>query len=584
MNLLLNKMVKRKFVGPLSMDHKRFKIKSKYGAPYMSSNSSWMSSGPRGRPYHSDRSARSLRSTAVARRPTIRLTDRSAMPRRNLYSTGYRVAHAAGSAAAGGAAGMWTVGPAATIASGMNPVVGSIAATGAGLAGAAYGAAASWKSTSTQKIMKGSLQNRMAGKVAIKKSGKAKVRRVKSVKVSPYLKKAIKQVNAGQTARGLYKRSFTGLIGSAVNGTAAGADKEVTSTIMNSLQTAAYFPSGAFRTVGQKSWFNALMTKATAGNDPTVLADCDLNFFTPAKIWHAASVLFNAKAESNNPYATTTGNLTTTYVPTTGVLEPEAQNVKINVVDSYAKLQFKNLSSRTIYIDIYECVTTQKFNSYNPLHDMRVLALDSQDNTASERIVSLYEINRENTATMNLSYITSQDIDAPAILKQNGWKWKYAKKSIMISGGETITHVVKGPKGMYDMSKLWDTTGADHRINNAHQNWSKHLAISVRMDPILMSSTSVNYGARLTPIILNKYELFGLVNVEVQEVMKIAVPEIAGFVSTAVVAGTGQPLNLRRRRYQITNIGPGYATLAATNLVNTSEEDPTGSTSTDILL
>jgi len=42
--------------------------------------------------------------------------------------------------------------------------------------------------------------------------------------------------------------------------------------------------------------------------------------------------------------------------------------------------------------------------------------------------------------------------------------------------------------------------------------------------------------------------------VEVEESYKIAVPEIAGFISTAGAAGTLQQLNLRKHKYQVFSV------------------------------
>jgi len=291
-------------------------------------------------------------------------------------------------------------------------------------------------------------------------------------------------------------------------------------------------------------------------------------------------VLFNKKAESINPYDTTTGNLTTTNVTSTGVLEPYASNLKINVLDSYASFNLRNLSARTLFIDIYECVPTMKFNSFNPLTDMRITALDIQDADASDRIVQTFEIDGENTSTENFSFICAPDLDAPALLKANGWKWKYVKRSMMLASQESCTHSIQGPKGLLDMQKLWDPATATYKANCGMKDWSKHVIISCRADPAnLTGALTTNQGLRYTPSYDGKTTLFGTIAVEVSETIKLSVPEVAGFVSTAVTAGKGQPLNLRKKRYQFTNLTPGLATLASGNVLIGNEFNPTATSS-----
>lgn len=498
-------------------------------------------------------------------------------------STAYRLAHAGASyVAAGTAAGV------ATAAFG--PEVSAPAALWGGVAGAVR----SWNATgevSSKKTMAGKINSRV-DKSSMKMSGKAKVKRVKPLKVSPYLKKAIKQTVSGLTAHGVYKRSFHGVIGNSAVSIVADK-KDVSNDIVMynaAAQTGSYVPSAWNRPFGLKTWFNALAYKGTTGSNFVTLVNTDLNFFTPGKIWHAASVLFNKKPETFNPYQTTSRNLSLTAEDTTGIRSESARGVKINVLDSYVTFTMKNLSSRTIFVDIYECVSTMKFNGNNPLTDARTLCLDLQDTTnapGSDRTVQLFEITQEQGSDLNYSFLCDPHTDAIAVLKNNGYKWKYVKRSMMLASGEMCTHSVKGPKGMLDLQKCWDPSTSTYKVNNALKDWSKHVMMSVRADPVLLEGgTNFNQGARATPSVAGFQELFGVVSVEVTEAFKLSVPEIAGFISTAVTAGQGQTLNLRKKRYNFTNLGIGSATglLNTAAIVNATEFQPTQTTSTGILL
>lgn len=520
---------------------KRKNVRESYGVPYMHSSGS-----------SSYRSSRS----GSKRQKLVILAPNSQAPAQPTF--GERVA----SAAVGG-------------------VVGNVP-------GAIYGAAFPFIKFPKKNMPGGrsmsSVVNSRVDKSSMKVTGKAKVKKQKTVKVSPYLKKAIKQVSAGQAATGLYKRTIQGVVGyGAAQGTGA-FDFEVTSLAIGTTQIQALLPSADDKSVGHKSLFNSLCL-AAVGDNVTPVAHCDMNFFTPAKIWHAASVLFNDKAENNNPYASTADNLSLGHNDTTGATaEPNAQNLKIHLQKSYVKFNLKNLSARTVHIDIYECVPMTKWNSNNPLQDMYNLSTQVQDNGAETRVIGMYEGGAEVTITNNSRFITDGITDTIALCKSLGWKWKYVKRTMMLSPGENCEHVMSGPSGIIDYNKTFDAAfvGVSSGYNTFgyrtlcnYKDMSKSVIMAVRADPALFSA-GVNNGARYAPLVAGKSTLGGLVSVEATEVMSIKVPEIAGFVTKAVTAGAPQTLNLRRKRYQFTNLTPLFNN-ETTNLVASSEFNPVAS-------
>ncbi|QGH72924.1 MAG: putative capsid protein [CRESS virus sp. cta0f7] len=447
--------------------------------------------------------------------------------------------------------------------------------------GAVIGAAASLKRIHdnqmelAQKKMGSKVVNKRVDKSAMSVKGKAKVKRAKPVKVSPYLRKAIKQVSAGMEAKGLYKRSFQGLVGYASALGTVAIDYSATAAMMNGSQIGAYVPAGRFKIMGHKSLWNALAQRTNGTTTFSMLDNCDLNFFTPGKIWHAASVLFNNKLENANCY-NPVGNLTqmtSVAIPTFGnpVLSPNG--LKINVLNSYATLNFRNLGARNVFVDVYECVTTVKYPTDNPLVELIDVALNTQDSASVKVTVGCWEGRGAGTYLdgNQFKYITDPNTDGIAIAKANGWKWKYKKHSMMLSPGENCAHTVKGPSGMFDFQKTLNVDTAVFSMN-AHGNWSKHLIVTVK--PEATMRTSVNDGTHFIPAVADVAALFGLVSVDVTEVLKIAVPEIAGFINPVdQTAGTVQPLNLKKKRYQLTNIGT-VINDAVADITATSEFNP----------
>lgn len=470
------------------------------------------------------------------------------------------------------------------------PAVGDAAATVGGIAGAAASLYNGWSSLySSQNKKMRSVVNRRVDKSAMKISGKANVKHVKKIRVSPYLKKAVKQVMKGASATGSYYRQITGLVGvSYFDKAAPYEDKQVTSSIMGTTQIGAYVPSCGSRSVGNKTFFNTLCDKTINGNDFNIRSNHDLNFFTPFKLWHAASVLFNHKVEHENPYNTTDGNLSTVYIDNTGLpADTTPANLKIEVTKSYVTFNLKNLSARNVFVDIYECVPTERHNVNNPLVDLVNTSMNIQDGTNVDTTVQLFEIDGENTTTEKLLFFTSGVVDGVAICKNNGWKWKYEKKTMLLSPGENCQHIMSGPSGVFDFqNKCYDAASTLFITKCASANWSKHVMIACRADPTLRDpATQVNAGLRYNPTTANKYELYSPVAVEATEVMHIKVPEVAGFLrQTALPATTvGQPLNFRKKKIHISSITAGVAGGIA-GLVANSEFNPVATQSTQGLL
>lgn len=435
--------------------------------------------------------------------------------------------------------------------------------------------------------------NMRINKSSMVRSGKAKVKREKKVKVSPYLKQAVKQVISGQQAKGFYQRTFSGLIGSVLN--TVTTDGSFLSPQMGiGGQITCYFAGrGTGQAAGSKTWWSGC---GQAQNGPTratgsCLADRDFNFFTPGKIWHLASVLFNNKTEITDPYNALAlgGNLKTWFNPIDGNVTNSinATGLKINVLTSKVEIQMKNISARTVEVDMYICVPKLKFSLASPLPELLANTSAVSDNnnagTETDRSVGWFADGIvKNPTAVNI--ITEGTIDAPAIYKNMGWQWTYEKCTMVLAPQEVCRHTIKGPSGVLDFSKQINP-GAGQAVHlTATKGWSKHLMFAVRPDNVGTTQTAagtvVDTGSRLLPLIPGETTaLLNPISIECEESYRIAVPEIAGFQTVGIAAGaatpsTAQALNFRKTKLQITSLispNPGFA--ATQSIVSSTEED-----------
>lgn len=328
--------------------------------------------------------------------------------------------------------------------------------------------------------------------------------------------------------------------------------------------------------------------KSVFGNGPVQqYQQADFNFFTPGKIWHAASVLFNDKSESADVYANKTQNIRLQFDSSTGAGASTVSpgNLKIDILSSSVEFIFKNISDRAVFVDIYECVPKIKFARFNPLQDLYTAGIIVQDQASEDKVVMAFAAGNPKvgsvTAGANQSFVCMGSCDGPAIMKNLGWQWTYEKRSMLLQPEEICAHVMKGPTGTLDFQKLNNPTTNEVDTECGLKNWSKHCLISVRLDnigkePAAVANTS--YGGRDQPFLANA--LFGKVICEVTEKFSMAIPEVAGFVQKVVVAGAPQELNLRKPKICITELNPANGTgYADTGLYTARSENPVAETS-----
>nr|WAE42783.1 MAG: capsid protein [Cressdnaviricota sp.] len=490
----------------------------------------------------------------------------------NWYGAGKEVGGLAG-LVAGGPAGMAT-----------GEVVGG--ATGA-LVGAYRNGL--FDRTKIKKMPKGYIRT---GNVGVQRSimnikGKpAHKAREKHVHVSKHLRAAIKQVATGITAHGSYRRIFSGVIGNSIGSSSAPG---VITGDGFSVGMAAFYSPGSNQPVGSGTFFNQLMrapilNAAITAVAATIVPGSDLNFFTPGKILHAASVCWNQKVESLNPYGTTQ-NLSTLAAPLTGASIVTAPgSLKIDVKKSWVKFTLKNLSVRVMYIDIWELGPKLKFESLNPLQSLYYTTSQNDDNTnAINKEVAYYTtasgvipVTTTQSATANMWM--DKTVDPVAEYKNRGFNFTGCRREMVLQPGETCTHIVKGPSGVLDFQKL-QVDGTNVNQTALLKNWSTSCMIRCRGDQVArIGTTSVNYGTCDTffdSAVANS--LSDLVALEFVEQYEMAVPEIAGYMNT-IAFPTGvtaqwpvQELNLRKKKTVVSNFLPAAIPTQASGVLSTSQ-------------
>jgi len=414
---------------------------------------------------------------------------------------------------------------------------------GAVAGAAAVGALSQTKMKNTRAIGVGGVLKRSTMKI---KGKKGKLKHKKTVKVSKYLKAAIKQVNEGSSAAGMYTRIHTGMVGS-LEGAAlpfsitAGAGSGLVSG-----QLIAIGPPN-IQNAGAKSLFNNSLLYSV-GAASVYQNGSDFNYFTPAKILHAASVMFNQKAENIDP-TNTTGNLSTVFNPATGGPDvTSVQQLKINVKKSWVKFSIKNTSDRIVLMDIWECTPKLKFQVLNPLASMGPTVATVLDTATKNGEVKFF--NNGSTTTQAVSYLDG-NWDPFTDLQKRGFNFKNMHREMILQPDETCVHWIKGPSGVLDFAKLEDDGVT--QINSLLKNWSVSCVVGIRGDQI-KRTTGNSLGERLAfSDNITSGEMGMPVAIETIETFIMQVPEIAGFVTAAGAAGTTQMLNLRKNKRVISN-------------------------------
>jgi len=417
--------------------------------------------------------------------------------------------------------------------------------------------------------------NALVGKSVSVIKGSRKLKKRKTVHVPDLLRKQIKQVAKGLDAHGTFIKTYDGLLAGAMNA--------------NTTRTTGNAGVQMGTTPGQAAWIapsyqdpNGLMTLqnvmcfANGTNKWSVTQGWDLNYFTIGKIWDAVSVLFNNKDPSMNPYSLT-GNMSTISGDTLGTIPTPVNSVpgslQIDIKSSSVTWRMKNVSQRTLNVDIWECTPTLKFQDVYPLQSM-VSAVTTGFTVSNGSNNYEYDYvhgwGTFDKAKAGDYFIMDPASNAPALLKQYGFNFKVVKRTMVMAPQETCIHTIVGPSGTLDMAKT--ITEATQKYNMI-KGFSVGCIVGIRGDQVY---GSLGANGRLmqhdTPSASYAQDTSRIncpIALEVEERYNVRVPEIAGFLPNRVDINPGtQTLNLRKHKTVIfnsckvnsnmTGVGAGY--------------------------
>ncbi|AMB42972.1 hypothetical protein [Circovirus-like genome DCCV-7] len=393
-------------------------------------------------------------------------------------------------------------------------------------------------------------QKALVNRSSMVSKGKVRVKKTKTIKVSPRLRKQIKQVLVGQQARGSFTTIKNGFVGSLIG--ASGDIFTLAGDDLDKTQAQVVYGSGALSIPG-RTLFNQLVDWRPSPTACAIVPQTGLNFFTPGKIIDAASVLFNKKGYGQ-PY-NVNGNLTVTYAKPGGQPIPtNPGKLKINVLSSSVQFTIKN---RVVSMDIWECTPTLKFQETNALQTVLTQSQTLTDDAAVDNSFE-YFINRA-APVHKQTAILDPSVDMVALASSvMGLKFKWKKRSMVLAPEETCIHSITGPKGILDYSTLTTTvpntagTAATSGVilDSLVKGWSVSCIIACHGDYV--QPISASQGGRF--VWAAAAGVLGMpVAVEVKETYHIAVPEVAGFLTQDGGAGSVQMLNLRKKRIAVWN-------------------------------
>jgi len=400
--------------------------------------------------------------------------------------------------------------------------------------------------------------------------GRTKTKKVKKVKVSKSLRAKVNKVLEGHQAQGTFSICKTGMVGSLV---AAGSGGVVTQTDLGVATFAGLITVGANEPSGNRTFFNCLSNFGLATGS-TVQSNTGLNFFTPAKILDAASILFNGKGYGD-PYTATTDNLSTTF--DNGTAAPNLTAVgplKINVLNSYVSFKIKNVSSRIVKMEVWECTPKQKFLEVPALQDLYQTYNAYTDGVLTLDFPMTYITGAIGATGSSIGMFKDPHVDPFAVAsKLAGLKWEWKKREMILAPQETCLHSIRGPKGVMDYSKLTHPTATAGSItsglNSMVKGWSCSVVIAISGDQVLDPTSTDWRGEAVAYFTGAANDRMGMpVVVETVESYKIQVPEIVGFMKTAGGVGTSQMLNFKKPKFVFWNQIRGNGTQTAWEVAN----------------
>jgi len=273
----------------------------------------------------------------------------------------------------------------------------------------------------------------------------------------------------------------------------------------------------------------------------------DTYIFNPMRVWHAANVLWNAKAPFEN------SQYTASYNDSVGDIYFNLANTKINVKNSYATYHIKNNSKRCLFIDLYEL--SPKNNMFHPT-DKDALS-QWLDNMALETYDSGELINP--TKSTNILAATPYTLGmTPNFCKPFMAKWNVEKHTVVMEPGQTHAHFVQGPADvMYDFAKFRKVGNDDPNVKfqDVQKKFTRQLLMVVRTDLVRTTDSALRAGVNdLSGELSNNKQ--GIL-VEWKHYFHLECPEQVGGTITTASGNSGMTLDKRRDVYAYKNWAEG---------------------------
>lgn len=404
-----------------------------------------------------------------------------------------------------------------------------------------------------------SAAQKLVQRSAMKVTGKNKLKTIEDVTVSPYLRLAVNKINRGKDAYGDYTEIRAGWVGTIQQAFGNASSFTLSGLSLGSTAVLAHGPAGP-AAAGGRSMFGALINYQPAlGTAPVLIAGTNLEFFTPAKILNAASVLWNQKAPVINGYEVTPNNLSTLYNPTTGVeSNANAGSLKVNVMNSYVQFELKNVSDRPVHCVIWECTPKLKFGVQTPIQDIANVEVIAQSNAGQERRTQLFG----NITSLSETHVDPFKFNVPS-------NWTIKKRDMVLAPDEQCNHSIQGPKGILDYQKLFNAGVSQQSL--LLKKWSVACVIGIYPEVVKpLDSTAGGTGGALSFQGNATAQMGCPVHVKMVERFKLSVPEIVGSIKNTNVLDATQLINARKERITVVNFIPevGLRPYLVSNEVN----------------
>jgi len=274
-------------------------------------------------------------------------------------------------------------------------------------------------------VIAGGVSTRAA---SMRRVGKTRVgyKRKRVVKVSKGLRAKIQKVVDGGHYHGKYIATYYGAIYS--------SDRSLNNG--NPLKEGAY---SEFINLGEAGMGNITYWSRPVVNASQYQEGLDFNFFSPARVLDAASILWNSKT-ATQAYRVVTKNFTSRHAETGVPFNRGAAGVKIFVKNSWVEFELVNASSqRCKEITLNICTPKVKWAEAGPVQTFRDAYVNMQgDSTFVGDGPCSFQM-------------------YPKRFKQFNIMWKVETVKFCIEAGQTIKYRLQGPKNtMYDFDKFND--------------------------------------------------------------------------------------------------------------------------------